>query len=303
MENAIKDEKTFFVGMMPKVFKEARNVSIPEKRSFEDEVVYQAKSFKTDGLDQREDCLFVKNLLPLRTTSAEAASCGITTAKPDVVYGLKIPQHPDLDEPILKGETMAEIEVAPGLQHAFFSIDNKGSQNSIEAAENQAMRAGATMVRARRFLNRKTKGKVGPTIPENEAKGTHTGITGAGTANDVSDPFVTPADAEARTTATGLQASGTQEEDLGVDISSFAFTCSWVPQMANIHIHWCERRQGGSEVYQMNLLRGYLMSDKDHLSHFRKDVHNILDYGVSPKRKETLKQLERDIAKHERESR
>ena len=276
VENATKDEKTFFAGMMTKVFKEVRNVSIPKKRSFEDEVVYQAKSFKTDGLDQREDCLFVKHLLPLRTTSAEAALCGITTAKPDVVYGLKIPQHPDLDEPILKGETMAEIEVAPGLQHAFFSVDNKGSQNSIEAAENQAMRAGATMVRAKRFLNRKAKG---------------------------SDPLITPAGEEARTTATGLPASGTQEEDLGVDTSSFAFTCSWVPQMANLHIHWCERRQGGSEVYHMNLLRGYLMSDKDHLSHFRKDVHNILDYGVSPKRKENLKQLEKDIAKYERESR
>lgn len=41
------------------------------------------------------------------------------------------------------------------------------------------------------------------------------------------------------------------------------------------------------------------MSDKWHVSDFRKDVHNILDWGVSPKRKETLKQLERDIAKYE----
>ena len=53
----------------------------------------------------------------------------------------------------------------------------------------------------------------------------------------------------------------------------------------------------------MNLLRGYLMSANDHLSDFRKDVHNILDYGVSTKRKEALKQLEQDIAKYEERSR
>ena len=306
VENATKDEKTFFAGIMPRIIKEVRNVSVPKKRSFEGEIVHQAKSFKKDGLDQREDCLFVKSLLPLRTTSGEAASHGVTTAKSDVVYGLKIPRHPDLDEPILKGETMAEIEVAPGLQHAFFSVDNKGSQNSIEAAENQAMRAGATMVRARRLLDRKARGKIGPTMPENEARGTERVKVDAETATDaaMSDHFVTLAGAEAHTAATGPQAREAQEEeDLGVDTTSFAFTCSWVPQMANLHVHWCERRPGGFEVYHMNLLRGFLMSDNDHLSHFRKDVHNILDYGVSSKRKETLKQLESDIAKHEKESR
>ena len=303
-ENTTKDEKTYFAGIIPKIFKEVRSVSVPRKRSFEGEVVHQAQSFETDGLDHCEDCLFVKNLLPLRTTIAEAASQGVTTAKPDVVYGLNIPQHPDLDEPVLKGETMAEIQVAPGIKHAFFSVDNKGSQNSIEAAENQAMRAGATMVSARRYLNRKAKGKVVPLMLGNEVTVADAVTADTETANDavMSDPFVSPTDVEANITAPSPQANETQE-DLGVDTSSFAFTCSWVPQMANLHVHWCERRSGGGQVYHMNLLRGYLMSDKDHLSHFRKDVHNILDYGVSTKRKETLKQLERDIAKYEGESR
>lgn len=304
-KNATKDEKTYFAGIIPKVFKEVRNVSVPKKRSFEGEIVHQAQSFKTDGLDQREDCLFVKGLLPLRQTTAEATSQGITTAKPDVVYGLEVPQHPDLDEPVLKGETMAEIQVAPGIKHAFFSVDNKGSQSSIEAAENQAMRAGATMVSARRYLNRKAKGKVVPLVLGNEVTGTDAVTADTGPADDtaMSDPFVASVGAEANIPVTGPLASGTQEEDLGVDTSSFAFTCSWVPQMANLHVHWCERRPRGGQVYHMNLLRGYLMSDKDHLSHFRKDVHNILDYGVSTKRKETLNQLERDIAKYEGESR
>ena len=303
-ENATKDEKTYFAGIVPKIFKEMRGGPASKKRSFGEEVVRQAESFfKTDGLDQREDCLFTKGLLPLRTSSAEAAAQGVKTAKPDFVYGLRCPRHPDLDAPILTNDTKTKIGVAPGIQHAFFSVDNKGSQQSIEAAENQAMRAGATMVSARRYLDRKAKGKVGPLLPGNEVTGTDAVTADTATLTDaaMSDPLVSPADAEANTPVSGPQANESQEEDLGVDTSSFAFTCSWVPQMANLHVHWCERRPGGSEVYHMNLLRGYLMSDNDHLSNFRKDVHNILDYGVSTKRKEILKQLERDIAKHERE--
>ena len=305
-ENATKDEKTYFAGIIPKIFKEMRGGSASKKRSFGDEVARQAETFfKTDGLDQREDCLFTKNLLPLRTSYAEAATQGVTTAKPDFVYGLRYPRYPDLDAPILSNETKAEIGVAPGVKHAFFSVDNKGSQQSIEAAENQAMRAGATLVSARRHLNRKAKGRVGIPVPGNEVTGTDAVTADAATITDavMSDPFDSPADAGASPIASDPQANEIQEEDLGVDTSSFAFTCSWVPQMANLHVHWCERRPGGSEVYHMNLLRGYLMSDNDHLSNFRKDVHNILDYGVSTKRKETLKQLERDIARYERESR
>ena len=295
VENATKDEKTFFANMKPMVFKNERNITATNKRTFEDEIVYQAKSFKSDGLDEKEDCLFVKNILPLRTTYAEAAQLGVTTAKPDFVYGLQRPRFPDGTEPILSAETVAHIEVAPGLQHAFFSVDNKGSQHSIEAAENQAMRSGATMVAARRILNRKAKRKAQPVAVTNANAADAT----ASTDTTASDASVADANATPNTIAIGLPESETEQEDLGADTNSYAFTCSWVPQMANIHVHWCERRPGGSEVYHMNLLRGYLMSDGGHVADFRKDVHNILDWGVDPGRKMLLKQLERDIAKYE----
>ena len=299
--HATKDEKTYFAGIVPKIFKEARNAPVPKKRTFQGEVVLQVKSFQTDGLDERQDCPLVKNLLPLRTAYADASAQGVTNAKPDFVYGLECPRFPDPDEPVLSAETMAEIEVAPGLQHAFFSVDNKCSQQSIEAAENQAMRSGATMVRARRFLNRKANGKVWVTMPENQASGIETIPNDPSTADDVAtgEPSNITADAMTNSIARGPQTNETEQEDLGADTSSYAFTCSWVPQLANIHVHWCERRPGGSEIYHMNLLRGYLMSDNGHVSDFRKDVHNILDWGVSSRRKEILKQLERDIAKYE----
>lgn len=294
VENATKDEKSFFATMKLMVIKSERDITATNKRTFQDEIVYQAKSFKSDGLDEKEDCLFVKHILPLRTTYAEAAHLGVTTAKPDFVYGLHRPRFPNDTEPALSAETVAHIEVAPGLQHAFFSVDNKGSQHSIEAAENQAMRSGATMVAARRILNRKANGKAQPLAITNAIAAD----TITSTDTIASDASVAAANATANTIALGLPASESKQEDLGADINSYAFTCSWVPQMANIHVHWCERRPGGSEVYHMNLLRGYLMSDDGHVADFRKDVHNILDWGVDPGRKTLLKQLERDIAKY-----
>ena len=115
--------------LLPKCFKEMRGGPASKKRSFGEEVARQADSFfKSDGLDQRKDCLFTKNLLPLRTSYTEAAAQGVTTAKPDFVYGLRYSRYPDLDTPILSNKSKAEIGVAPGVQHAFFSVDNKGSQ-------------------------------------------------------------------------------------------------------------------------------------------------------------------------------
>lgn len=200
-------------------------------------------------------------------------------------------------------------------------MDNKGCQHSIEAAENQAQGSAATMVAARRGLNRKAKGK--PTMPEDHTTNAADRIADAATdiANIHNDASITAADAadaadihndatsNASTTAADAtndiialdpQASDTNQEELDADTSSFAFTCSWVPQMANLHVHWCERRAGGIEIYHMNLIRGYLMSDGRHVADFRKDVHNILDWGVSGKRKAMLKDLEKEIAKQGR---
>lgn len=164
-------EKTYYSGLVPLIVKG------------------QAGTFSGDGLQKVKDIFFNSKLLPLRTDTSEAASQGVTTPKPDFVYSLKAPLYPGSDAPILKAETEAEIGVARGTRHAFFSIDKKSAQQSIEAAENQAMRAGATMVKARRFLNRKAaKGKAGPIIRQDPA--TNTSDTDATDDTAMSDPFV-----------------------------------------------------------------------------------------------------------------
>ena len=245
IENATKDEATYFNGLMPQVIKDTRSQET-SKRSFEGEIVSQAKTFDSDGLDKKRDPLFVKNILPQRLEMVEK-KLGLTTPKPDFAFGLKRPRFPDPHAPTLPNEVDALIGVAPGLQHPFFVIENKGCEDSIETAENQAIRSGATLVAARRLLNQKAR----------------------------------PA---------GEQEIG------GADIDSFAFSCSWVPQMANIHLHWYELREDGLGVYHMSLLRGYLMSNKGDITDFRRDIHNILDWGVSTKRRKALEELVRKIA-------
>ena len=162
--NATNSEKAFFAEAIPMILKDARGVVPTNKRTFDGEIVHQATSFAEDGLGKQEDCSFVKSILPLRMEQAEVG-LGLTNPKPDFVFGLVCPRYPDPDAPVLSEETKALIEVAPGLKHAFFAVENKGCQNSIEAAENQAMRAGATLVAAMRALQRKAKGTPDAAVP------------------------------------------------------------------------------------------------------------------------------------------
>ena len=259
-ENAVADEKSYYTGLKPLVIKASRTVATA-KRNLDNQLLKQARSFASDGLDVKENDMFTKHVLPVRFESKEK-QLGLSTPQPDFAYGLKIPQFPDPTAPVLSQEAKSLIKVSPQLRHAFFVIENKGCERSIEEAENQAIRSGATMVAARRRLNDMASQNLEP----------------AGKECDVATTAASP---------------------LGPDRSSIAFSCAWIPQMANIFVHWSEERGDGVVLYHMNRIRGYLMEDEEHQADFRADVHSILDYGVAVERKEVLLNLETAIAKRE----
>ena len=248
-ENATKDEKTLFNLVVPLVIKATRGVPT-SKRDFEGEIVHAAVQFESSGLDKRTDCQFIKHVLPKRIQSA-GSKLGLTDPKPDYVFGLKRDRFPDPLAPRLSTYSEALIGVAPGLLHPWFVIENKGCEDSIEAAENQAIRSGATLVAARRSLAAKARTK------------------------------------------------DDSEEPNGADPESFAFSCSWVPQQANIAVHWHEKRTDGRSIYHMNILRGYLMSDSAMMSDFRRDIHNVLDWGLLGNRRQQNEDLIAKIAANE----
>ena len=300
-ENATRDEKTYFAGQIPRIIKDERSVGTL-KRTFQDEIIYTAKDWKEDGLVRREDCLFVQGSLPLRTSPAQAAEQGVTNPKPDVVFGLKHALHPPPDEPMLSNETKAVIGVAPEIEYPFFSVENKGAQKSIEAAENQAIRSGAAMAAAIATLRCKAHRKLELLPPQLKDNAVYTSAftTDLATASDptTSDTSVIAADATIDTIAPPQQANETNQKDCGADMNSFVFTCSWVPQMANLHVNWIEHRPEG-KIYHMSHIKSYLMCDPDDLRAFRRHIHNVLDWGISTDRKTSLKEQKREIAGHE----
>ena len=111
-------------------------------------------------------------------------------------------------------------------------------------------------------------------------------------------------------------------EKEGVDINSFAFSCCWVPQYANIFVHWYELRKDESldnpfdeptkksvngdgtlkqpdtysSIWHMNLIQTYTFNREGDMKQFRSHLDNILEYGVSPERKGEIGVLELKLA-------
>lgn len=86
-KKATQNEKTLFGELRPMVIKGDRCVKTG-KRTFDDEIKLQSKSFSDYGLVWLEDCAFVRGSLSLRNHDADLI-IGPTNAQPDWVYGLR----------------------------------------------------------------------------------------------------------------------------------------------------------------------------------------------------------------------
>lgn len=121
---------------------------------------YIVKQFSDDGLMVLTDQLFARDFLPCwhaeerkKIQKAMMKVPGMTTPKPDVVYGLWSNLHPTYGEEKKSFCTRAVIGVAYNMTHPFFLIEGKRDGGSLVEAENQACRGGACLVNARRILD------------------------------------------------------------------------------------------------------------------------------------------------------
>ncbi|KAM0796488.1 hypothetical protein BDR22DRAFT_893174 [Usnea florida] len=264
-------EFSYFKILKPLFIKDDRLVET-KKRNFAEEIIYRSKAWADDGLDDKSDVPFVRGIL-FQDLQRTEAQLGLTNPKPDFTFGFKDPANPPRTTPRLSSANTTLIKMAESLRHPFFVVENKSTQDPIEEAENQAIRSGAALVEARRQLENNAR-PVGET--ENE----------------------------------------------GIDMNSFAFSCCWVPQYANIFVHWYELRKEEppidpfdgptneaagnndateqsdtySSIWHMNLVQGYSFGREEDMKEFRRDIDNILDWGVSPERKEALRVLELKLA-------
>ncbi|KAL8910879.1 MAG: hypothetical protein Q9171_003878 [Xanthocarpia ochracea] len=84
----------------------------------------------------------------------------------------------------------------------------------------------------------------------------------------------------------------------GADKNSWVFTMAWEHGRIDVFVCWHETRPDG-ELYNQHLLDQYSLLKPDDIIRFRRDLHNILDWGLDPQRVAGLEKMERDIAAKE----
>ncbi|KAL8707355.1 MAG: hypothetical protein Q9220_007603 [cf. Caloplaca sp. 1 TL-2023] len=93
----------------------------------------------------------------------------------------------------------------------------------------------------------------------------------------------------------GYPTFGQNEGPYGADQHSWVFTMAWMHGYVEIFVCWHEVHPQG-EVDHMHLLDCYALHRGDDISRFRRDLHNILDWGLDAGRVAGLEQMVRDIA-------
>ena len=289
LEHRTTNENSYYPALMPMLL--PHTIDRNELLKVIDD---QAQSFATvENLAGVHEVLFVKNILPGNIEANCASFLGTTTPKPDYTYGLKREQYPSGYLSKISQEADLYIGVAPGVRHPFFCIEQKSASSPIEEAENQAIRSGATLVEARRILNRMANNR-----KQRKPEGQETGQSAPSvtTQADLPDQGSSMSQEKQKDQGLANKQSEKQKPKRSVDWDSFAFSCSWVPQFAKLHVHWYENRPGEDSIWHMNRIRSYCLDEDDQLSNFRADVHNILDFGCSLERRNALEVMDKKIA-------
>ncbi|KAL9130894.1 MAG: hypothetical protein Q9217_001044 [Psora testacea] len=89
----------------------------------------------------------------------------------------------------------------------------------------------------------------------------------------------------------------TTPKPVGADMDAIAFSCTWIPQMAELYVHWFEKQDAKTGIFHMHRLGNYMLDRRDELTQFRHDVHNILDWGVLTNKREAEAVVTKIISK------
>ncbi|KAL9011940.1 MAG: hypothetical protein Q9173_003260 [Seirophora scorigena] len=155
---------------MPRHFSDARTTITPsrsrsssasttaERLQYE---VLRHVEFFADGIASTENADFVRGIMLTgmpgdakenSLVKAMAKAPGWTNPRPDYVYGYR-KDWPGLETPTDASQNLSSnFEVAPDTKLPFFIVEARGDGGCLAGAEDQARRAGATCVRAHRYL-------------------------------------------------------------------------------------------------------------------------------------------------------
>ena len=123
-KNATKNEATYVVVLVDPVIKSERTVAT-KKRDATGEILFVSQSFENDEMIRLSDVQFGRGFLPGKMPKKTENKLGLTDPKPDYTFGIKRNMHP-LPGTAPSDKVKALIGIAPGIDHPFFVIENKG---------------------------------------------------------------------------------------------------------------------------------------------------------------------------------
>lgn len=241
----------------------------------DDEDVLVSREWFYDGITFTFNNEFRRTLLPNgydndpdfepMLSKALSKGDGMKNPKPDYCYGIRMDkldssQPPDL---ILSNDIAYLTQVAPGMDHAFLIIEGKSNKGSVDEAENQAQRGGATLVNAGRELLGLTCNKA------------DLAAEGADIRTFVFSATMTP-----------------QCMNIYVHWAEVIHTPRAQAQTQS-------QAQTPHIIFHMTFLRGFHLRDKQNLPQLRAILHNILEWGCSDRLAE-LQTLRRDLYDYQR---
>ena len=94
-----------------------------------------------------------------------------------------------------------------------------------------------------------------------------------------------------------------EQQTVGPDIESFAFTLALFTDKAEMYVNWHEYRKTSRHPYDledawhMNFLEGYEFRDEESFGMLRRGINNVLDWGVGVRKREIMEMLDAAAAK------
>ncbi len=289
-----KGERTFMFHLWKALVNDTREVLEHELTSVDDPQLSKwfSKAWDKDHIWGKWEADFASDKCPrLEKTgnaTVDAILSGvprITSPRPDLAYGFEFDAFDEIYQEILHQTIGGKIT---GQQFCtFFAIEAKCGEQSIEAAENQCCRTGATMAKSRRDMARALVEQ--KTLLQDLRAST---IATPSQSTDLVAPtsgHVTPA--QTPSSNLSVEQPSTASKNPIQHMDTISFTLAVCPQIAKMSIHFAETWPDGRTEWQMHRLKSYLLEECDHVQELHHDIDNILDWGCTTRKKQITAQV------------
>lgn len=290
----VENELTFVVNFMGWILGKTRKTPLTDLSGAElqEERKWIDAEWEKDHLHARWNIKFIADYIPaVRSGDAYMDKLidqapRIEQPKPDIAWGLYEDAFTKKEKTIL--ENQKNHLAGLGMYDVFFVLEAKSINASLEEAENQYMRSGCAIVNTRRNLNHAATLQQAPkqqaaVLPSSSSiAGLPAAQAVKGQAASSSSSVRGPPAAKAPAATAPLLSMSS------ADMDSFAFTIALGSQDARMYANWARVKAKGGIEWHMHQLRNYNFRSLDEVNRLHYDIDNILDWGVSSRKRKVV---------------